>query len=481
MDNAMAAVLYPLPQDARRDPDQWNAAWELMDMGNDLDTSLFAYQMFVSNTCAIQRNITEEALRHFARDDFEAKWVGAGADVRGRHILGAMAAVCSKARNLNDARCYCPELRLMRLRLDGKVFLDLLKTVMHEDASFIPSQPIFVPHPGWDAWAAEQRKLNHSEAQKITLAEIMILRTKLICHVVQFTMRSFFGEDPPELIVQKNQEKPKLPTTPHPALAAVFGREIATARRQDDIAGIKALRAQRRNHCSYLACTKIEADDTKFSQCKPCFQKMQRRVLYCSVTCQRADWKLRHKAICGKPLDFETASQVIEHPATASTSHTRIGLPINGYKRSIALTAQVTALNRKPTVDYQLYKANNDPVDIDFGAGTYPQIRFRQARDTAMTTGDPNSVARIAHYLCACFLSGMVKDDSLRAIKPNSIVAQLAREFVLNDLRDLVLGMQRLQNKDPLRRPPLLSDAPPDLWASLDKDVSLSKVVVTLD
>jgi hypothetical protein len=63
--------------------------------------------------------------------------------------------------------------------------------VLLEDASFIPSKPIFVPHVGWDAWAAAQSKLNDSEEEKIALAEIMILRTKLICechpsHVLEF-------------------------------------------------------------------------------------------------------------------------------------------------------------------------------------------------------------------------------------------------------------------------------------------------------
>ena len=72
---------------------------------------------------------------------------------------------------------------MIRLRLDGKVFLSLLRSVMLEDASFIPSQPIFVSNPGWDAWAAQQRILNDTEAKKIALAEILILRTKLICEV----------------------------------------------------------------------------------------------------------------------------------------------------------------------------------------------------------------------------------------------------------------------------------------------------------
>jgi hypothetical protein len=132
--------------------------------------------------------------------------------------------------------------------------------------------------------------------------------------------------------------------------------------------------------------------------------------------------------VCGKPLDFETATKVIKHPTSAATSNTRIGLPINGYKRSIALTAQVTALNRNPTVDYQLYDVAGDPVNVDFGAGTYPQFVFRAQRELAMTTGHRVCVALMAHYLFAMFMSN--RADNAR-ITPNMIVTQLAREFVL--------------------------------------------------
>ncbi|KAF8181647.1 hypothetical protein K438DRAFT_1975947 [Mycena galopus ATCC 62051] len=422
----MAAVFFPLPQDALRDPEKWNSDWEALlrrqlafpgglhflfrnqvrqieaSPRDGLDGSLANYPVLVSSTCAIQRNITEEALGHFTHDDFETKWMNAGADVRRVHILAALADVCSKARNLNEARGYCPELGLTRLRLDGKVFLNLLKSVMLEDASFIPSQPIFVSHPGWDSWAEAQRKLNDSEVKKIVLEEMLILRTKLICHVVQFTLRSFFGEDPL---------------------------------------------------------------DSSF---------------YIAQEHARADWKLRHKTICGKTLDFETVSRPVEHPVSAPTSETRIGPPVNSYKRSLALTAQVTALNLHPHVDYQLYKANNEPVYVDFGAGQYPQIFFRAHREIAMTEGNRACVAAMAHYLCLVFMSNLVKEE-LREITPNMIVAQLAREFDYENLRDDVLALQQGQNEDPLRRPPLLFDAPPDLWANLNKDVNLSEIVVTLD
>ncbi|KAJ7910897.1 hypothetical protein B0H13DRAFT_2010874 [Mycena leptocephala] len=502
-------LLLPMPQDALRDPQKWDSDWDALlrrelafpngpvlcfnsklaeneAIPDGVDRSLISYQSFVTTTCAIQRNITEEALHHFTHNDFEAKWMKAGADVRGRHILGAMAAVCSKARNLNEARAYCPEIRLMRLRLDGKVFLNLLKSVMLEDASFIPSEPIYVSHPGWDAWAAGKKNLNATEAIKIALAEILILRTKLICHIVQFTMRSFFGEDPPQLVVRKQQrsiDKGKSHMSAQRAeLAATVGPAAAKARAKEERAGAKDRFSQRLGICSYMGCVNKEPPDgsVKFMRCKPCFEKMRRQVVYCSRTCQTADWKLHHKAVCGKPIDFDTATKVIEHPTNhGPMSHMRIGLPINGYKRSIPLTAQVTALNMYPTVDYHIEAPDGEKLTLDFGAGSYVQETFRIYRELAMTTGDLSSVAQMAHFICAMCICAGHKEKW--GITPNTIVAQLAREFVLDDLCEAVLYAQRMQNDDPLRRPPLLADTPPDLWESLNQVLNLSDVVVTFE
>ncbi|KAF7358103.1 MYND-type domain-containing protein [Mycena venus] len=231
----MSHLLVPLPQDALRDPAKWNAEDRYLSrLGHrgDLDFSLNSYQGLMTNTCAIQARITDEALHHFTRNNFEVKW--------------------------------------MMARGPGRM------SVMLEDTSFIPSQPLFVPHPTWDAWAAAQRQLNHSEAEKVALAYIMILRTKLICHVLHFTIRSFFGKDFPQLLVEKQHEKPKLHTTPLSEVAAVLGPEAAKARAKEEKAGLKVMCSQRVNCCSYLGCTKIEAPDgsENFPRCEPCFQKI---------------------------------------------------------------------------------------------------------------------------------------------------------------------------------------------------------------
>ncbi|KAJ7168857.1 hypothetical protein C8R46DRAFT_1092672 [Mycena filopes] len=496
----------PLASDALRDPKEWNSDWEDMlrrhfglphgpalcfnttlhklETRGSLDKSLAGYPSLVSATCAMQRNLTWDALTHFTNDDFEAKWMDADSDVRGEHILGAMAAVCSVANNLNEARSYCaPELRLLRLRLDGKVFLDLLRSVMLDDASFIPSEPVYVSHPRWDAWAAKQRSLNDSEAKKFALAEILLLRTKLICHVLQFTIRSFFGEDPPVLYLEKEKtshKDPAMRSQERAEMVEILGRQAGRARARDDKAGTIERMDARLTTCSYLNCKKTQAPDsaTKFHKCARCSQRMNREVFYCSKVCQTADWKLRHKAVCGKPLDFETASQAVEHPLSAPTSKSRIGPPVDGYKRSLALVSQVTEFNFEPTVDYYLYNAEDDGTAIDLTAGSYLQAVFRGHREMAMTTGDLFCIGAMAHYLCAVFLA--MSPENRRGITSETIVAQFTREFGL-DVRPFVLAAQEVQTKDPLHRPPLLSDTPPDVWATIPEALNVSNIVVTLD
>ncbi|KAF7376839.1 MYND-type domain-containing protein [Mycena sanguinolenta] len=508
----MATVISPgpLPQDALRYPQKWNSDWEALlrrelafpngprylfhlkmseITSTGLQGSLDGYPGLVSATCAIQRNITQEALDYFTESDLETRWMAARADVRGKHILDSMVALCSKARNLNEARSYCPELSLKRLRSNGKAFLDLLRSVMLEDASFIPTEPKFVSHPGWDAWAAEQEKLNDSELKKISFAEILILRTKLISHVVQFTLRSFFGLSPPAFFVQKEQksdQKLKTPRVP-PAVAALLGRaETANLKAQlkDDTAAVKAR----------YRCTKTEAADgsVKFSRCKTCFEKMQRQVLYCSVFVSvllillLSDIFLEHakgrigsfatRLYAAKP-SISRLSQPTENPVSASTAETRIGPPTDGYNRPLALIARVTTLNRNPMADYQLYDANDELMDIDFGAGTYPQLAFRACRERAMTTGDPHCVALMSHYLCG-LLMAKGGPSQFRGITSDMIVAQFAREFGLADLRERVLIVQQIEDQDPLHRPPLLTL---DWWATLSNDATLEEIPVTPD
>lgn len=109
---------------------------------------------------------------------------------------------------------------------------------------------------------------------------------------MQFTLRSFFGLEPPALIVQKGHRSTKLRETPqqnalHEAvLEAALGRDAAIAKAKADQDAYEDRMAQRMKYCSYLGCINTEPPDgsVKFSRCKPCFDQMKRQVLYCSAS-----------------------------------------------------------------------------------------------------------------------------------------------------------------------------------------------------
>ncbi|KAK7002194.1 MYND-type domain-containing protein [Favolaschia claudopus] len=475
--------LDPLACDAQRDPEQWDRVWEarlsilsqrsvlLQTLSSEfreevqdtewvLDHNLNGYQFLLRQTCEVQRMMSYDALVHLVHDDFEKKWKRAKPHERGKHVLGALAAICSVAKDLNDARAYCPELRSTSLQSDGDAFLRLLRSAMLEETTVVPGQPRYVAHSDWDDWTAMQQALIQSEAEKVVLARMMAVRTKLICHILYFTMTTFLGHDPRPLVT--TLEKRKLPPDYwrlNPNIIESIGYEAAKADAKANKADFFSRRGQERAVCSYIGCGKTAAEGSvKYPRCGRCFDKMKRQVSYCSRECQLADWKAGHKAVCGKPLDFDTVSQAVEHPlhGVAATLQSRIGPPQNGFKRPLALTAQIAQLDMAPEIEYILYNADNE-VELFTIEDTFVRERFRQVRDVALTRGDPEHVGKIAHWMCMMYQKGGYDDDD---ISPDSIADQLGREFGL-DVHGLVYAANRLQEVDPQHRPPLFQQGTP--------------------
>eukprot|EP01090_Pellita_catalonica_P004179 TRINITY_DN14024_c0_g1_i1.p1 TRINITY_DN14024_c0_g1~~TRINITY_DN14024_c0_g1_i1.p1 ORF type:complete len:495 (-),score=95.35 TRINITY_DN14024_c0_g1_i1:26-1510(-) len=53
--------------------------------------------------------------------------------------------------------------------------------------------------------------------------------------------------------------------------------------------------------CDRRGCLNFELFPKEFKHCASC-KKVKKGVRYCSVACQRKDWDLGHKLVCGKPL-----------------------------------------------------------------------------------------------------------------------------------------------------------------------------------
>ncbi|KAJ7502598.1 hypothetical protein B0H11DRAFT_1989279 [Mycena galericulata] len=453
----MVEMILPMTSEALSDPHKWNSEWEalfpgLLSRPQQVDQALTNHQTLVKQTVTLQWELTKEALGHFISDNLEARWMQTSVDVRGERILRAFAAVCSKARNLNAARAYAPEIRPSSLQLDGLALLNL----------------------------SSQRCLRMRPIGLFTQRENL-------GYVLRFTLRSFLKLDLQSLVVSKehkslqNAKNPRAPVQ-GAALKEAWGRDAAGAWMKAEADGHKARMSQRVADCAYLGCGRQEPSDSdgsaKFSRCKPCFDKMKRQVLYCSAKCQNTDRKLRHKSMCRRPLDFDTVSNPIVPTSSLPYADKHIGLPVDGYKRSIALVSQVTQLNESPTVDYYLYDSDNKLVPFNCGEGTHQQILFRRYREIAMSTGLRESVGILTHYMswyCAWKRLPTVK------VTESMIVAQLAREFDFAELREHVIFLQELQNEDPAWLPPLCHGIPPDMWREAMTGTGAFEAVVSLD
>ncbi|KAJ7457888.1 hypothetical protein FB451DRAFT_590208 [Mycena latifolia] len=386
---------YPAMQDALRQPEKWNSDWEKITQMIDrlqspseqllaavtrlpvdstrLDSLFLEHQSLLGHLCSVQEWLTTDVLLYFTRDGLETKWMNASSDLRGKHILIGASNACSIAKNLHDARVHCGrELRLAHLRQGGRAMLDLLDAVIVKGPLKVPGKPRYVPHPGWDALTEAQQRSTPTDSEKLALANILVLRTRLICHILHFTLRSFVGETLPEIKVTKHRTMKPTEMFPGQASDKAFmertlGRAAAKAATKDNKDAWKERQSKRKERCSYVGCGKANDDNaTKYPRCKKCWETMQREVLYCSVECQKADWKPNHKAICGKPLNFDAVANPVLARPPSSLASSVIGPPVEGYKRSPALNRQITALSEVPKLDYIVKGSSNNTISIDF-------------------------------------------------------------------------------------------------------------------
>ena len=118
----------PKTQDALTRPEKWNNDWEtLLKTGfttpkvclgdmlhtwrNGIDEVYHSYSILYTSTCEVQWRVGKRAMIYL--DELEPAWNASTKDERRKHLLIGMSTACSKARNLNDARSYCPdEIRL---------------------------------------------------------------------------------------------------------------------------------------------------------------------------------------------------------------------------------------------------------------------------------------------------------------------------------------------------------------------------------
>ncbi|KAJ7622337.1 hypothetical protein FB45DRAFT_1091210 [Roridomyces roridus] len=399
-----------------------------------MDGVSFGYRELRMGLCAMQAALTTEVLLYFTRRRFEERWLSAPPAERGKHVLAGLASVCPLSLTLHQSRAFCVnELNVAAHRNDGRLLIKLLRGMLVANPGRIPENPLYIPDPVWDAIAAHQRTTGASAEEKLALEVVLIMRNDLITHVIVYVLRSFLVYNAP---------------LTGPLAEKLLRLQVKHAGSFNDI------EKKSKQYCIY--CRKPNETTVKYSRCRRCWEAIGLEILYCSVACQKADWKTGHKVGCGKSLDLESIKKEVpvvrgapKHPPPI------VGPPLPGFTRSSALGYQVMQLNLWQEYDY-FFTPQTRPVYLKFTHAPVQAV-VRAARSKALDSGDRPTVARLAHFLWA--LSSKDTRALSFGLTGDFILEQFKAEYEFEEIHAAVDEMNNRMIRDPLLRPPLLAEA----------------------
>ncbi|KAF7986034.1 hypothetical protein HWV62_41390 [Athelia sp. TMB] len=272
----------------------------------------------------------------------------------------------------------------------------------------------------WDAVSAAHQ--DSQDIDGIALAYILVLRNKLI--------------KLPKITVQKpsrtrDKERSPLDNFLQKGAHAAHNKEEAGIFTKEMKAAFKERTANKGRYCT--GCGAVET----------------------AGSCQKKDWKNRHKATCGKELDlqsaYESATFIPENARTALPGI--VGPPAKGFKRTVELLQQISHLEHYTQADYAVTRSvyqNNEDTGLMFYTSPLAKAHFRARRDKAMTTGDQASVAYICEYILWDIESRRASDFVVE-----KVIQQLSREYAFPGLAQAMVNLKAIRDQHPQKWPHL--------------------------
>ncbi|KAK6977606.1 MYND-type domain-containing protein [Favolaschia claudopus] len=472
-------IVIPEIEDALKDPKAWNTQWEnaMSPESNGgvvfsprlwyrsqveefkiaakanryfMDALYGEYPANFRGTLMLQITIIQDIFTFGTTQRFDARWLQADRSVREKHVLFSLSRICSSANNLHDARKYCPdELNLAHLSDSGKPLIALLKTVIPVgDLRTPPSTLSYFPHPDWNALREFHETSNPGEFEKLSYGRMLVLRTKLISHVIHTIFRSFMD------LPVHNIQISKVHT-----VREEIQRERGISRPPPPPSAIVS-----RSGCNSKVCPKGWDNESSVPKkatllrCRNCWDKQRREIKYCSKECQKADWKSGHKAVCGNPLNFDLVDEMAASSSTAlirppTSKYVPIVGPAKpGFERSMSLDHQIARLSVHSHLDYVLIPFTEAQLDPQYHI-LFPESEmkrlFRVVREKAFTTGDLEAVAIMAHAMCWWISGGHYNG----LVTPAIVFNQMQTEFYFEEVKMAVTQMEERRRRDPHYRP----------------------------
>ncbi|KAF8888829.1 hypothetical protein BD779DRAFT_1672150 [Infundibulicybe gibba] len=381
---------------------RWNQSWE-----KDLQDSYLAFarvknfsppsnqeasleshmQLYLHrqtrDICSLQTDLYNIAVQHIASEGFEDEWMKTTQARKEELVLEGLYQVSGIAPDMEGFRKWCPEATIAYLAGNGgRNFLDLLKKHIPENIGVELTKPIYIPN------ASVDRLIDSQPQSRATAAMVRLHRSYFLTMVLWRMILAFYGNDESYILT-------KTPRQSHQAVETFRGLVD-----KDDIREIRRLDKLESKGVVNICwnCGKDPARLGPGKELKACVKckEIRRIIRYCSRECQREDWKngkpVPHKAICGKPMmDVDPPEE--KETVGADSNDDRIPPPDPGFRRSIALSYQITLLQSMPQCDYVL---DMPPPNKDNKGFTLlnplAKVLFHLARNRAFKNGDPEAV-----------------------------------------------------------------------------------------
>lgn len=174
--------------------------------------------------------------------------------------------------------------------------------------------------------------------------------------------------------------------------------------------------------------------------------------------CQAADWKARHKQICGKAVEsmdeFLDIMKSQIHSARAAVPElpfqSQFEPPRNGFRRTPQLVYHIAQIDAKPAIEFVVQTKPGHYIELEFMCEPV-SVLFRAVRKVAFEEGKREAIAKMCHYV-VWFLRATL-EDLKHGWDLNYAVDQMEKEFDFSDLRGALKEMQDLHVADEFGRP----------------------------
>ncbi|KAJ7499993.1 hypothetical protein FB451DRAFT_1549456 [Mycena latifolia] len=366
----------------KAEPVKWTQEWErfleaprppglaefyLQSHRHDIDELLIScYRGSYRDLCRIQHELSITACNMAVHHEFDKAWLGWTSQERRDFLQNAiLRGVGCQPQYYEEIRPYCREVSIAFL--EGSL-LDVLKHCLLDDISQIPKTPIIYPIE----FMKDIDEPALTPGRSLMLRYVRLRQTQLICIVLSQGLHHFAGEPAVETLPLKGNFKVK-------------GHERKA---------YKAMPAA----CEHCREEETDPKNHKMQVCGKC-KDIGRQMPYCSRECVKADWP-RHKLICGKPLTVENATATAV-PVDASMSRGQAPSIIPRFPAPIASRESRACSGRQnPAVDYFLCLPGTQDNLVSMALpDDAVSARFCAARDTAMSTGDLESVGAMFSVL----------------------------------------------------------------------------------